>query len=485
MLSEREKFLGHIMKGLDWATGLVAFPCAYYIDEIIRTVASLNVKAYAIGPTIGGFVYFASNYWPMLIGFPLIWIMMMSVNGIYIGYRTLSFRKMAWLLFVSSVWAAIASGSLVFLMKLELASRLFFSVYTITAFLLLLLQKRIVLILLDLIHSKGYNQENLLIVGTGARAREFIQAVRLHSNWGLRIAGLIDDEHGMYGKKVEGYPVIGRIQDIRFLVNHLVIDRVIFVVPRLWLERIEEAILSCEEVGIPTALSLDLYNLHIAHTYQTDFNGFPLLEFETFHAKPWQLFIKRFIDIVISLVALILFAPLMLLVAILIKLTSNGPVFFKQTRVGLKGRKFTLYKFRSMVTGAEQRKDELLENNEMDGPVFKMKRDPRITPLGHFLRRTSIDELPQFFNTFNGDMSIVGPRPPLPSEVENYEIWQRRRLSLKPGITCIWQVSGRNKISFTQWMKMDMEYIDNWSLGLDFKILLRTFLVVLSGYGAE
>lgn len=473
------------MKGIDWATGLVAFPCAYYIDEIIRTVASLNVKAYAIGPTIGGFVYFASNYWPMLIGFPLIWIMMMSVNGIYIGYRTLSFHKMAWLLFVSSVWAAVASGSLIFLMKLELASRLFFSVYTITAFLLLLLQKRIVLILLDLIHSKGYNQENLLIVGTGARAREFIQAVRMHSNWGLRIAGLIDDEHGMYGKKVEGYPVIGRIQDIRFLVNHLVIDRVIFVVPRLWLERIEEAILSCEEVGIPTALSLDLYNLHIAHTHQTDFNGFPLLEFETFHAKPWQLFIKRFIDIVISLVALILFAPLMLLVAVLIKLTSRGPVFFKQTRVGLKGRKFTLYKFRSMVTGAEQKKDELLENNEMDGPVFKMKRDPRITPLGHFLRRTSIDELPQFFNTFNGDMSIVGPRPPLPSEVENYEIWQRRRLSLKPGITCIWQVSGRNKISFTQWMKMDMEYIDNWSLSLDFKILLRTFLVVLTGYGAE
>ncbi len=473
------------MKGIDWATGLVAFPCAYYIDEIIRTVASLNVKAYAIGPTIGGFVYFASNYWPMLIGFPLIWIMMMSVNGIYIGYRTLSFHKMAWLLFVSSVWAAVASGSLIFLMKLELASRLFFSVYTITAFLLLLLQKRIVLILLDLIHSKGYNQENLLIVGTGARAREFIQAVRMHSNWGLRIAGLIDDEHGMYGKKVEGYPVIGRIQDIRFLVNHLVIDRVIFVVPRLWLERIEEAILSCEEVGIPTALSLDLYNLHIAHTHQTDFNGFPLLEFETFHAKPWQLFIKRFIDIVISLVALILFAPLMLLVAVLIKLTSKGPVFFKQTRVGLKGRKFTLYKFRSMVTGAEQKKDELLENNEMDGPVFKMKRDPRITPLGHFLRRTSIDELPQFFNTFNGDMSIVGPRPPLPSEVENYEIWQRRRLSLKPGITCIWQVSGRNKISFTQWMKMDMQYIDNWSLSLDFKILLRTFLVVLTGYGAE
>jgi exopolysaccharide biosynthesis polyprenyl glycosylphosphotransferase len=284
---------------------------------------------------------------------------------------------------------------------------------------------------------------------------------------------------------VEGYRVIGRIQDIPFLVNRLVIDRVIFVVPRLWLHRIEDAILACEEVGVSSSISLDLYNLHIARTKQTDFNGYPLLEFETFHAKEWQLFIKRFIDILISFLTLFLFSPLMLLVATLIKLTSKGPVFFKQVRCGLNGRKFVLYKFRSMVSNAEQLRDELMEHNEMDGPVFKIKRDPRITPLGYFLRKTSIDELPQLFNVLKGDMSIVGPRPPLVSEVENYKIWQRRRLSLKPGVTCIWQVSGRNKIGFDQWMRMDLEYIDNWSLWLDIRILFKTLFVVLIGYGAE
>jgi len=160
-------------------------------------------------------------------------------------------------------------------------------------------------------------------------------------------------------------------------------------------------------------------------------------------------------------------------------------VLFKQTRIGLNGRKFTLYKFRSMVVDAEARKTELMNRNEMDGPVFKIKRDPRITTIGYLIRKTSIDELPQFFNVLMGDMSVVGPRPPLVGEVEAYKVWQRRRLSLKPGITCIWQVSGRNKIGFDKWMKMDLEYIDSWSLWLDVKILFKTMFVVLTGYGAE
>jgi len=485
MVSEKEKFIGGIMKVVDIIVISLAFPIAYFVDVYIRSVAQLNIKAYGDVPTLAGFFYFISAYWQMLLGFPLVWVGIFSLNGVYRGFRLQTTRKMAWTIFVSGVWATLASGSLIFLLKLELYSRLYFSVFIFTAFLLLLAEKRLLLYILDIIHSKGYNQENLLIVGTGKRARDFIHTVHMHRTWGLRIVGLIDDEHGLYGKEVEGYRVIGRIQDIPFLVNRLVIDRVIFVVPRLWLHRIEEAILACEEVGVSSSIALDLYNLHIAQTRQTDFNGYPLLEFETFHAQEWQLFIKRFIDIVISGGLLILFSPLMVLVALLIKLTSRGPVFFKQIRCGLNGRKFVLYKFRSMVSNAEKLKSELQEKNEMDGPVFKIRRDPRITPLGLFLRRTSIDELPQFFNVLKGDMSIVGPRPPLVSEVENYKIWQRRRLSLKPGITCIWQVSGRNKIGFDQWMKMDMEYIDHWSLALDFKILIKTFFVVMVGYGAE
>ncbi|MBN1997962.1 sugar transferase [candidate division KSB1 bacterium] len=485
MISEKERFVANIMKGMDFVILLLAFPAAYFLDEYIRHIAELNVKAYATGPTFGGAAFFMSNYWQMLFGFPIIWIVLFSLNGIYRDYRIQPFKKQAWLMLVSGVWATIASGSFIFLLKLEMASRLFSIVFAFTAYLLLCGEKWAVRYFLDHMHSKGYNQENLLIVGTGKRARDFIHALKNHSNWGLKIVGLIDDEHGLFGKEVCGYRVIGRIQDIPFIINRLVIDRVIFVVPRLWLHRIEEAILACEEIGVSTSISLDLYNLHIARTRQTDFNGFPLLEFETFSAKEWQLFIKRALDILVSLSALLFFSPLMLAVAILIKLTSNGPILFNQTRCGLKGRKFTLFKFRSMVNDAEDRKKYLLENNEMDGPVFKIKRDPRITSIGYFLRKTSIDELPQFFNVLKGDMSIVGPRPPLESEIELYEIWQRRRLSLKPGITCIWQVSGRNKLSFDQWMKMDLEYIDTWSLFLDLRIMIKTFFVVLIGYGAE
>jgi exopolysaccharide biosynthesis polyprenyl glycosylphosphotransferase len=485
MVSEKEKFIGSIMKIGDILTITLAFPIAYFIDVYIRTIAQLNIKAYGDVPTFAGFLYFASAYWQMLLGFPLVWVAIYSLNGVYQGFRIQTARKMTWNLFVSSLWATLATGSFIFLFKMELYSRLYFSILTLTCFLLMLAEKHLFLYVLDIIHSKGYNQENLLIVGTGKRARDFIRAVHMHRTWGLRIVGLIDDEHGLYGKEVEGYRVIGRLQDIPFLVNRLVIDRVIFVVPRLWLHRIEDAILACEEVGVSSSISLDLYNLHIAQTRQTDFNGYPLLEFETFHAREWQLFIKRLGDIIISALALMLFSPLLSIVALSIKLSSKGPVFFKQIRCGLNGRKFVFYKFRSMVENAEKLKGELMDQNEMDGPVFKIKRDPRITKLGHFLRRTSIDELPQLINVLKGDMSIVGPRPPLVNEVENYKIWQRRRLSLKPGITCIWQVSGRNKIGFDQWMKMDLEYIDHWSLMLDIKILIKTFFVVLVGYGAE
>jgi len=478
MVSEKERFLANILKGFDFFSLLLAFPIAYFLDEFIRDIAQLSIKAYATSPTIPGFLNYASKYWTLFVGFPIIWVTIFVIYGIYEGYRTRPFKKTIWLIIISGLWATLASGNFVFLMKLEMTSRLFFAVYAATAYILIMMEKWVLFKVLDNAHSKGYNQENLLIVGTGQRALEFIKAVNQHANWGLKIVGLIDDDHDLYGKKISGYRVVGRIKDIPFIINQIVIDRVIFVVPRHWLPLIEEAILACEEVGINTALSLDFYNLALAQTKQTDFNGFPLLEFKTFHAKEWQLFIKRVMDIVISGIALTLFSPIMLLTSLIIKGTSKGPVFFKQTRCGLKGRKFILYKFRSMVMDAEEMKESLKEENEMDGPVFKMKRDPRITSIGAFIRKTSVDEFPQLINVLKGDMSIVGPRPPIVNEVENYEIWQRRRLSLKPGITCIWQVSGRNKLSFDQWMKMDMEYIHNWSLLLDLKIMFKTFFVV-------
>ena len=209
------------------------------------------------------------------------------------------------------------------------------------------------------------------------------------------------------------------------------------------------------------------------------------MRLETTPGLPWQLFIKRGTDFIVSFVGLVLLAPVFLLTALTIKLSSRGPLFFKQERNGMNGRKFTLLKFRSMVVGAEKMQEELLALNEMDGPVFKIRNDPRMTKIGKFLRKTSLDELPQIINVLKGDMSLVGPRPPIPGEVTNYETWQRRRLSMRPGVTCFWQISGRNEINFEQWMKLDLEYIDNWSLWLDFKILLKTVPVVLFGTGAR
>ena len=485
MVSEKERFIGNVMKAIDLVVLFLSFALAYFLDEFIRKVAQLNIKAYADSATWSGFLNYTEKSWMLFLAFPIIWVLVFSIYGLYHNYRIRSFGRMVWLVLISGLWATLASGNFVFLMKLQMTSRLFFAVYAVTAYTLIFTEKWLLFRILDHAHSKGYNRENLLIVGTGQRAMEFIQAVKQHSNWGLNIIGLIDDDHELYGKVMGGYRVIGKINDIPFIINQIVVDRVIFVVPRHWLPRLETAILACEEVGITTSIALDFYNLNFARTRQTDFNGYPLLEFETFHAQQWQLFIKRLIDIGVSSLVLFVMSPVLLIIALLIKLTSKGPVLFKQTRSGLKGRKFVLYKFRSMVVDAEAQRKELVEKNEMDGPVFKMRHDPRITKIGRFIRRTSLDEYPQLINVLKGDMSIVGPRPPLPEEVENYEIWQRRRLSLKPGITCIWQVSGRNKISFEQWMKMDLQYIDNWSLLLDLKIILQTFFVVLTGYGAE
>jgi exopolysaccharide biosynthesis polyprenyl glycosylphosphotransferase len=211
-------------------------------------------------------------------------------------------------------------------------------------------------------------------------------------------------------------------------------------------------------------------------------NQMPFLTFRNTPDNYLALKFKSILDYVISIMVIVLLSPFMLVIAFLIKL-DGGPVFFQQKRTGLNGRHFMCYKFRTMIVNAESLQQSLMTQNEQEGPVFKIKHDPRVTKIGHFLRKTSLDELPQFINVLKGEMAVVGPRPPIPSEVKQYQRWQNRRLSMKPGITCIWQVSGRNNIPFEQWMKMDMQYIDTWSLKLDLIILLKTVRVVFTGDG--
>jgi exopolysaccharide biosynthesis polyprenyl glycosylphosphotransferase len=249
-------------------------------------------------------------------------------------------------------------------------------------------------------------------------------------------------------------------------------------------DKINTIINLCEQQGIIIRLLSDLFDLKIAKSYVDSLDGIPLI---TLHAVPLgqlPLLVKRTLDIMISSIALLLLLPLLLAFSILIKLDSKGPVFFIQERMGLNKRKFKLLKFRTMINNAELLQEQLRNFNEVSGPVFKIKNDPRLTRVGRWLRKTSVDELPQLINVLKGDMSLVGPRPPIPREVEQYQLKDRRRLSMKPGITCLWQVNGRSNVSFERWMELDKEYIDNWSLWLDFKILAKTIPAVIRGSGA-
>jgi exopolysaccharide biosynthesis polyprenyl glycosylphosphotransferase len=249
--------------------------------------------------------------------------------------------------------------------------------------------------------------------------------------------------------------------------------------------QIQDCINVCERFGIPFALPANRFRITRAEPRDRAALSDGYVHYLASRNKPVQLMLKRAFDIAASGSALVLLSPLMIAVAVVIKLTSPGPILFKQQRVGRFGRPFHMLKFRSMVVNAEALKAALMAKNEQTGPVFKIKRDPRITAVGAFIRKYSIDELPQFINVLRGEMTIVGPRPPLPSEVAQYQAWQRRRLSVRPGITCVWQVSGRNQIGFDQWMYLDMQYIDNWSIAHDFQLVFKTVPVVLFGRGAS
>ncbi len=422
-------------------------------------------------------------YWNVFWLALIIWGVLLWTRS---GYRQLRMQTLSaafWYLMVDGfIFLGIFSG-LAFFLKFDFLSRFFMLAYAGSTTALLIFSRWIALMSAHRARRKGYNLKNILLVGSGRRAQQFLSLVAKHPEWGYRIIGLLDREAMFVGEDVAGYEVIGTLEDLPDLLEKKVVDEVFFVTPRKWLEEISKYIAYCEAVGVPATVSTDLFDLEIAKRIPKQLEGMTYLTFETRLLKEGELLIKRIFDVVVSATALVLVSPIMGAVALVIKLTSPGPIFFKQIRCGKNGRLFTLYKFRTMVVDAEKRLQELKSKNEMSGPVFKMTSDPRITPVGRFLRKSSLDELPQLWNVLTGSMSIVGPRPPIPSEVEEYEPWQRRRLSMKPGITCIWQVSGRNAIGFEEWMGLDLRYIDRWSIWLDFKILFQTVHTVFSANG--
>jgi exopolysaccharide biosynthesis polyprenyl glycosylphosphotransferase len=411
------------------------------------------------------------------------WAIVASSLGLY----RLSLRRSDWekirIIAESAVLMGLFLGFLSFSFKLLLSRPLtaLFAVYQAG----LLWLARVVVTLQGRSHRQPVpGRRNILIVGSGDKAKEMGQLIARYSDWGLKILGyIVRNREDIVSP---GVTVLGTISDIPQIVEVNVVDEIIFVGSKPSdLDSLDEILAICKEQGIRTRVAIDLFPAKVSNVSMEFLENVPILTFSTTPDHAFSLFVKRIMDIAISVILLAILFPFMLLISILVKLTSKGPVIYRQVRCGLYGRRFVLYKFRSMREGAEDVLWEIKHLNEMDGPVFKMRNDPRVTPLGWHLRRSSIDELPQFWNVLKGDMSLVGPRAPLPEEVKEYSRWQRRRLSVKPGITCLWQVSGRNEIDFHEWMKLDLDYIDNWSLFLDLKILLRTFPVVIFGKGAR
>lgn len=279
------------------------------------------------------------------------------------------------------------------------------------------------------------------------------------------------------------FPAPGSLNDFSAILHSTVVDAVVILPDDIATAQVTQWLRQCEIEGIEAWLLSPFLHTTIAEATLDEVAGDTVLLFTTTAKSSWALFFKRLLDIVGAALGLVVLSPLLLGFALTIRLTSPGPVFFTQRRSTLRGREFKMIKFRTMVANAEQIRADLEAHNEVTGPVFKIKDDPRITPVGRWLRRYSLDELPQLWNVLVGDMSLVGPRPPIPAEVAKYENWQRRRLSMRAGCTCLWQVGGRNHLPFEEWMRLDLKYIDTWSLGLDFRILLKTIGVILRGTG--
>jgi exopolysaccharide biosynthesis polyprenyl glycosylphosphotransferase len=331
----------------------------------------------------------------------------------------------------------------------------------------------------------GKNFKYVLIIGTGNRAKQLYQGLRNNVDFGLNIIGCLDIDEDRVGSKMKETAIIGTVNEISAVLKNNIVDEVILAVPRSMFHKVENIVYACEEEGIKISIMADLYDLQVARISLQMVGNLPLLSLEPVALSENKLAIKRAIDLAISGLSLIALMPIIALIALVIKFDSPGPVFFVQERVGLKKRRFKMFKFRSMICGAEKKLQEIEHLNEAEGPIFKMANDPRVTRVGKFLRKTSLDELPQLFNVFMGEMSLVGPRPMSIRDVDLFDKGiQRKRFSVKPGVTCLWQISGRSNLSFSKWLELDLKYIEDWSLLLDVLILIRTVPVVIKGNGA-
>lgn len=467
MIREREDLGSRLFGVLITALTLFAFFAAYLI---VYSNSGTEMK-------------YDSHYFTVVLLIIPIWYYGIQKTNLtrFYGVKDFSIIFLESGLFIISSTGILAALSILF--KLNNVDLSIFLVFALINFVLLTLLINFAYLYHRSMMKKGMNARNVIVVADD-NCVNFIEGLFVHKEWGYQVMAIISESELIYeifGSRVK---IIEESRNLPNLIKNMVVDEVLYCRNDINQNEIRSLIYACEEIGVIFRLQSAFFKMPSTKAHLSYYDEIPFLTFINTPTNKLTHQWKFVVDMLASFFIILIWSPVLLLIALAIKVTSKGPIIFKQKRVGLRGREFNIYKFRTMVQDAEKLKARLAKQNEMDGPVFKMKNDPRITKIGKILRKTGLDEVPQFFNVLKGDMSLVGPRPPLPSEVEQYERWQLRRLSMRPGITCIWQIApNRNSISFEEWMKLDLQYIDTWSLKIDFILLIRTIRTVARGSG--
>jgi exopolysaccharide biosynthesis polyprenyl glycosylphosphotransferase len=424
----------------------------------------------------------------LFLCFAAAWYLIFSWHGLYRSRRIGQMTAEWWEVTKSVTLATLLLSTIAFLADLSAVNRPFLAAFFISSLIATLLTRTALRYVLVGARQKGRNLRNIVIVGCGPRGAALGKEIRKRPEFGYLMLGYIDDipppKNPLHG---EPEKLLGSLDGAEKILENLEIDEVFIALPVVsYFETTAKIVAACETLGLIVRIPADLFQLRLAKADVDYLDETAVLTLQTGTPAAFDLALKRTFDVLCAAVALVLLSPVCAVIAGAIKFDSPGPVFFRQERIGLGRKRFSLVKFRTMVSDAEDRLKNLETCNEVNGAAFKMKDDPRVTRLGRVLRKFSLDELPQLINVLKGDMSLVGPRPLPIRDVERFDSrWQKRRFSVKPGITCLWQVNGRHDISFEHWMELDLQYIDHWSLKLDFEIMLKTIPAVLRGTGAS
>jgi len=433
--------------------------------------------------TPGGVPVF-EQYLNVLVFVTLIWLAIFKLVGLYEDKKFTSLIDELATLFLGVTLSTLVLLGLLFLYREFWFSRLVIVNVWWIALLLLSCARILLFYVKRLLRARGWGIKNVLILGAGEMGQVLALKLTEDRSLGYNAVGFLDDDQAKQGQVYHGVKVIGRVAQIKGSIKKNKVEEVIIASAKFPAPKVLDIITECERFGVEFKLIPGILELIASRVDIDELAGVPLLTVSEIQLKGMNAAIKRSADVVLSSLGILAISPILLLFAILVKVTSPGPVFFRQERVGMDGQTFAMFKFRSMIKDAEKLFPQLAPLSEVEGNLFKIKNDPRITPLGKFMRRWSVDELPQLFNVFLGDMSLVGPRPPLPREVKNYTAWHKKRLRVRPGITGAWQVAGRSLLPFEDMVRLDVYYIENWSLWLDLKTLLQTIPVGIFGKGA-